>query len=184
MFMKFIFIPCLILVVCFSSCRDDDFEKNKKEVEFRESFDLLVNDIPIMDSGTFLNIESEFCITDKSDSMIKYNATAGDILNAEFIQTDLWVQDFCNVNLSFIKSIKLYILADGQPELYLTTKENVSSTAGGIGWTINHPENFENYLNSGQFKVRMELESDEETLEKSYLKFKLRFIIKAYVPSQ
>lgn len=157
-----------ILTLLFIACKDD--VKQSKNVQFISQISLPLNDIPILDSGDVMSIESEPLNVNSSTHFVTNNLLAQNVNSTRLLQMDLWVQDICNVKLSFLKNFKVYIKSPNLPEKLVTQKDTVSSKSIGMGWTINLKDDLSSYLNEGTFWLIMKFESDEKTNELGYLR--------------
>ena len=169
----------LLFGIFISACSDDAQTIQGAEVAYFARIPVLINDIPILDSGETMTVKSTVVQVASDDSFAKYNVNPSNIKSTQLKQMDIFTQDFCKVDLSFLNSVKIYIESDGQAPKLIAERDSISKTAGGIGWTVQLSDDLSDYLKNGSFWLNMEFETDEKTNELGFLRLTPRFSITA-----
>lgn len=177
--MKYPVYLFILIAVIISACNDNEQIPQSATVEFSVPLPVFVNDIPLLDSGATMTIRSTSVDINASDSFEKYNVIAQNIGLTDLTQIDIFTQRFCEVDLSFLRTVKIYIESEGLAPKLIGQRDSISKVAGGIGWTVRLNENLTPYLNQGSFWINLEFESDEKTEELGFLKVTPRFTVTA-----
>ncbi|MFY0644897.1 MAG: hypothetical protein JXR19_10560 [Bacteroidia bacterium] len=173
-----IMVVCM-LIISTLSCKKNDHIQQNIELEFKTRFKAPVNNIPLLDSGELVSLKSEVVNVNAHDSLLAYNVIAEDIQIVNVTQVDLWRADGCNLNMNFMKNIKVFIQSTYEPETLIVQRDSVYTNSQGMGFGTSIQDDLSKHLINGTFWLRIEFETDEPTNEIGYINFFPWFRVKA-----
>lgn len=117
-----------------------------------------------------------------SKSTFENNDTRSDLIDEITLTScDLVITDPSNGNFDFLKSIEIYISADGQPEILLAQRQDIQD---GIGNTLSlevTKKDLTEYLKSDQFDMRTNAVTDQAPTQEIHIEANSIFRVDAKI---
>ena len=154
--MKKQIITFSFIVLMISGCKDLD-KLTQFNMEFNQSF--------VIPSSTGINLPFNILTPDletNSASTFAINNTRKDLVQEiKLTKLDLTVTSPANADFSFLKSISVFISADGLSEIKIAWKDNVPSDAGTILSLEVTGVDLKEYIKKDKFAFRLNTVTDE-----------------------
>jgi hypothetical protein len=151
----------LILTLSFfflgiSSCKKLD-ELTKFDIKFNQEFTI--------QSGGNLNLPFDILtpdVTTNSEYEFELNDTRKDLVNEIKLKTMvLTIKSPESSNFGFLKSVSVFIKAEGLPELKLSWKESIPDDIGNQLIMDVSTEDFKEYIKKDKFSIRVNTTTDK-----------------------
>ena len=146
----------LFLTLGFSSC---------KKLNKLTQFDIIYDSNFIIPSSTGINLPTNIITPDfptNSESKFSVNDTRKDLIESIILkELTLTIQSPSNGNFNFLKTIRIFISAEGLDEILIAYKENMgntNSTSISLELSCN---DLQEYIKKDEFDVRVETITDE-----------------------
>ena len=118
-------------------------------------------------------------ITTNSESEFEQNDTKVELVKEIILkELDLTITSPNDKTFSFLKSIEIYISADGEDELKLAWEDDVVSSAKTINLTITK-EALDKYVKKSKYKLRTKVTTKEVLLDDVDIKIDFKFQVTA-----
>ena len=136
-----------------------------KEIDKLTKFNMRFNETIIIPSSTGINLPFNILTPDletNSASTFAINNTRKDLVQEiKLTKLDLTVTSPANADFSFLKSISVFISADGLSETKIAWKDNVPSDAGTILNLEVTGVDLKEYIKKDKFALRLNTVTDE-----------------------
>lgn len=171
--MKKVFVSLLVLLLLFSC------EKIRRLTEFNIDYDTFVVVPSSMGLNLPFNINSPDIETN-SESTFEINDTRKDYVKSIFLNNlKLSLISPTNANFNFLKSIKIFISAQGLPEILLASKENIDQSSLKQIELETENADFKNYIIKDHFSLRLQTVTREIITSDHEIKLNSSFKVKA-----
>lgn len=169
--MKYFFGLLLLLMMVFTSCKKfTQFDMPYETVVVIPSSSLI--DIPIEISSPEVTTESEqtFAVEDTRKDLIK-----------EILLTDLnlVLEKPNGGDFSFLKSIEIFIDADGSDEVRAAWKENISESVGKTLELKSTDKDLQSFIKADEFTLRVKTTTRKSISQDHEIKVKANFWVDA-----
>ncbi|WP_258103433.1 hypothetical protein [Marinoscillum sp. MHG1-6] len=146
----------VIVLVIFTGC-----DKIAKLTQFEMEYDETV----IIPSSTGINLPFNLFTPDvqsNSESTFAVNDTRKDLIEEiQLTQLDLTLTSPSNGDFGFLKSIEIFISADGLSEVKIAWKENIPSTIDKYMELETTPSDLQEFIKKDNFSLRVNTVTDE-----------------------
>jgi hypothetical protein len=151
-----LFISLLLLVVAITSC---------KKIKKLTTFDVKDSTEFIIPSTTGLNVPVVINTPEVKTSSSQYftnnHTTASLVKDIKLKSLNLTITDPTGQTFQFLKSIKIYIYGNGQPEILLASKEDIPDDIGSSMDLETSTSNIDSYIKSSTYSLRYVVITDE-----------------------
>lgn len=135
-----------------------------KRIDKLTQFDMEFNETVVIPSSTGINLPFNILTPDvetNSESTFEVNDTRKDLIE-EIILTslDLTITSPSNADFSFLKSINVYISAEGLNEVKIAWKDNIPSDVKALNLDVTGVD-LKEYIKADKFSLRLNTETDE-----------------------
>lgn len=121
-------------------------------------------------------------IQSNSESKFSANNTSVDLIEKVAIKKlTLTVSSPANGDLSFLKSIKVYIAADGMDDALLASKDNIPDNCGASIDLDVTAANFKEYITKDKFSLKVKAETDKLLAEDHEVDVHTVFLVDANI---
>ena len=163
---------CLMVI---AACKDleklTEFNMNySSSVTIKKSIGLDLP--PLLTPDMKTNSESEFAVNDTRKDMVEEIILTG---------LDMTITSPDNQTFSFLKSIKVYIVAEDLPEVEIAHQENVSANADHKLSLETTGQDLKEYIIKDKFNLRVETVTNETVSRDTDIKIDSRFFVNARV---
>lgn len=151
--MKYILVACIM--ISFLGCKKFD-----KLTQFNMDFDQTA----VIPASSGINLPFNVLTPDmqtNSASTFEVNDTRKDLVEEIKLTTlTLTLNSPSNANFNFLKSINIYISADGLPETKIAWKEDIPEDISVLNLTVSNSD-IKEYIKKDKFSLRMNAVTDE-----------------------
>ena len=127
-------------------------------------FDIEYNESVVIESLIGINLPFNILTPDietNSESTFEVNDTRKDLIEEIILTTlELTITSPSNADFSFLKSINVYISADGLSEVKIAWKNNIPSNATVLKLDLTEVD-LKEYIKADKFSLRLNTETDE-----------------------
>ena len=166
----------IVLIVGFLGCEVID-ELTKFNINFEQSITIPPN--------TIINTPIDIITPDietNSESTFGSNNTSKELIEDVRLKTlDLTITSPSNSDFTFLKSIDIYISADGLPEIKVAFKDDVPDTVGSILSLDVVNDDLKEYIKKDKFKVRLNTVFDKSINTEHKINFEAVFFVDAKI---
>lgn len=163
---------CLLLIIPFLtlSCKRKvtEFKVNDTTEFIVPSSIILLTPLTIIGKESTVDFEEEF---KNNDTRAKY---LKEVKLEELLLTITAPQ---GKTFSFLRSVSIYISADGLDEILLASKENIDNSVGNQLYLQPTAENLVEYVKKNDYKVRCQVITDETTYQDITIRGDFKFYI-------
>ena len=152
-------ISIILLVVINTSC---------KKIKKATTFALIDSTEFIIPANSNVNIPFEINTrevqTYSSQSFSNNNTNANLVKDIKLSSLNLTITDPTGQTFVFLQSVKIYIYGNGQPEILLASKENITSDVGNSIDLASTNSKLDTYIKSSAYSLRYEIIIDKPLL--------------------
>lgn len=175
LFRRFLFLPAvLLLLLALASCN-----KLKDLVTFKMSY---TSEITVP-SSTGLSLPIDLItppVATNSESQFESNNTSKNLVKEIYLENvDISVKSPSGRDLSFLRSVHVYISANGLAELEMAFRDNIPDDIGSSLALETSGEDFRDYIVQDSYSLRVEAETDKLISDDVVLEVRSRFLVKA-----
>jgi len=149
------YLFALSIVFLFMGCKKVD-----KLTQFEMEFDETI----VIPASSGINLPFNIISPDiatNSESTFEVNDTRKDLIEEIKLRTlNLFVTSPSNANFNFLKSIHIYISADGLSEIEIASKATVAENTIVLSLDVTDAD-LKEYIKADQFSLRLNTETDE-----------------------
>jgi hypothetical protein len=135
-----------------------------KKIDKLTQFDMEFNATAVIPSSTGINLPFNILTPDVEtnfESIFEVNDTRNDLVEEIILTTlDLTITSPSNADFSFLKSINVYISAEGLNEVKIAWKDNVPSDVTVLNLDVTGVD-LKEYIKADKFSLRLNTETDE-----------------------
>lgn len=151
-------------------------------------FELEFNETVVIPSSTGINLPFNILTPDietNSESKFAVNDTRKDLIEEMKLTTlRLTHTSPADRDFSFLKSISVFISADGLPETKIAWKDNIPANVGKIIFLDLTDNDLKEYIKKDKFALRMNAETDELLTADQYIEVYSVFFVDAKILGQ
>jgi len=135
-----------------------------KIIDKLTQFDIEFNETVVIPSSTGINLPFNILTPDietNSESTFELNDTRKDLVEEIILTTlDLTITSPSNADFNFLKSINVYISAEGLDEIKIAWKDHVPSDVKVLDLDVTDAD-LKEYIKADKFSLRLNTETDE-----------------------
>ena len=177
--MKKLFYLAVFAALLFTSCEEVD-----KWTKFELDYDTNLTIPSVISIGIPLDVTTPGIETN-SESRFSLNATTKDLIEAiNLTQMNLNLTAPEGGDFGFLQTVRLYIAADGQPELLVAWKENIPSNAGTELAMDVTTADLKEYVKLDHFTIRLQTTTDELITQNHDVNIYMKFLVDAKILGQ
>ena len=166
----------LFLLTVITSC---------KKADELTQFNMEYNSYVVISSSTGINLPINLFTPDiqtNSESTFEVNDTRKDLVEQIILEEMvLSLEQPPNADFSFLESIRIYLSAQGLPEILIAWEEQVAPNASGNLDLNTNDENLKEYLTKEEFKLKLEIVTDELITSDHEVKVRSFFFVDAKI---
>jgi hypothetical protein len=174
--MKNVFAPVLIILLSVTGC---------KEIQKLTQFDMEYNVTVVIPSSTGINLPINLFspdVTTNSESTFAVNDTRKDLIEEiKLTKLNLTHTSPPNGNLGFLKSIEIFISAEGLSEVKVAWKENIPASVDKYLELETTVADLKEFIKKDEFAFRLRTVTDEFLTSDQYIDVHAVFFVDAKV---
>jgi len=159
-----------------------------KKIDKLTQFNMEFNESITISSGTSIDLPFNVLTPDiqtNSSSTFAVNNTRKELIEeVKLTNMTLVVKSPSNGTFSFLKSINIYIVADGLPEVKIAWKENIPNTVGATLSLDVSDTNLKDYIIKDKFNLKLSTVTDEIIATDYQIDIKSVFFVDAKILGQ
>jgi hypothetical protein len=154
--MKYIKIIIILSIVSFISCK-----KVKKLTTFTMEYQSTV----VIPSSTVINLPFNLFtpeLASNSETTFAINDTRKDLIEQiQLKKLDLKISSPSNGNFDFLKSVEIYLIAEGLPNEKIAWKNNIENNSGNTLSLETTSSDLKEYIKKDKFKLQVNTVTDQ-----------------------
>jgi hypothetical protein len=159
-----------------------------KEIDKLTQFNMDYNETVVILSSTGINLPFNLFTPDvesNSESTFSVNDTRKDLVEEiRLTKLDLTLTSPSNGDFSFLKSIEIFISADGLSEVKIAWKENIPSDVDNYIELETSDTDLKEYIKKDKFKLRLNTVTDELITSDQHIDIHSVFFVDAKILGQ
>ena len=158
-----------------------------EQIDKLTQFDMEFNETVVIHSSTKINLPFNILTPDietNSNSTFESNDTRKDFIEEIILTTiDMTITSPSNADFSFLKSINVYISAEGLNEVKIAWKDNIPSDVTVLNLNVTGVD-LKKYIKKDEFSLRLNTETDEILTSDYHIKIHSIFFVDAKILGQ
>ncbi len=159
-----------------------------KKIDKLTQFNMEYNETVVIPSSTGINLPFNLFTPDvktNSESTFSVNDTRKDLIEEiKLTQLDLTLTSPSNGDLGFLKSIEIFLTADGLPEVKIAWKDNIPSSVDKYLELVTTTTDLKEYIKKDEFSLKVSIVTDEVLTSDHHIDVHSLFFVDAKISGQ